>query len=350
MIQKLDLKQIEQGTKQCLLSAQEILHSANTLKGAASKRVSLSLYLLASEELGKAVLLYRTILFEKDDEKARKDFWYNFNNHKSKLLAGSVSWTRDMFNLDSNAIADWLKSNPWYAIELNLIKLAGFYIDFNKENKKFEKSKLHYLSWDLWSNVANHQVKELNALQKIGLFRVEKLERLQSAFTSLQGRAILQMYNEIKGSIPIKQPFFTKEYQQLLEEYNLNELLMSYRRALFRSAKSLNFYRNISYIRRPFVYLMTQLKVHQLKQKKNSLVSKKKVLKVEKESITIRALCTGAILFLIPLVGFSYVFFYTKAWLFFKLISVLCIIFCLWILYKSISLIILKVRFPWIQK
>jgi AbiV family abortive infection protein len=86
-VDTLSLLQVEQGISRSLETANELLDAAKLLNKNGYHLLSQAISILVIEENGKAVLLYRTILFE-DDPNRWKQFWSDFLSHKPKIFAG----------------------------------------------------------------------------------------------------------------------------------------------------------------------------------------------------------------------------------------------------------------------
>ena len=220
---RLSLEQIQDGISECTKSCGELIKGAQHLAKLCLYEIAFSLLLLAAEERGKAILIYRTILLDKDDIAGWEKFWSDFRNHHIKLLAGMWTWTDNFFNLcwDTQFGKTIKETQRQYISDFNLGKQEGFYVIFDN-NKKFTKNKIALPEYGLLKTGINAYFLELFELNKSGFFSTENLSKLKTNFSSQEGEALLAGYKKLKRLN--SSPEFKKKYQEFIVKNGLCDL------------------------------------------------------------------------------------------------------------------------------
>lgn len=230
----LSLSQVEQGISKTLETANELLNAAETLNSKGHINLATSLFILAAEETGKSILIYRTILFDRDMVKWGK-FWKDYKDHRKKLLAGLEVWSSNFFNLEwDTRFGRFINESMEESTkEFNIFKQSGFYTNFNSCSGKFEggsldPSSIYFRQWPLRFNV-----KISVALFKSGYFKTDNLKKLKEAFDSRKGRELLEKYRKLKKLRSNSD--FSKEYDEFISDAQLNDLDELWRNAFKRT-------------------------------------------------------------------------------------------------------------------
>lgn len=220
----LNLIQIEHGVCRSIETAVELYKSARIVGKKKMYEVASSLLLLSIEEIGQAILIYRTILLDNDDKKGWNVFWNDLKNHNTRLLAGIWQWADNFFNLYWDT--QWGKSiqetQKKYILEWNETKKQGFYTYFDEENKKFKRIRTNFDNHYVMKWIASSRIKELNELKENNFFEIGNLKMLQGVFSATKGRQLLQKYkieNKLKSS-----PALKKEYDEFIKQHSLSSL------------------------------------------------------------------------------------------------------------------------------
>lgn len=221
---KLSLEQVQEGVSQCITTARELINSAQYLAKRRFYELAYSIVLLAAEERGKAILIYRTILLDKNDIVGWREFWSDFRDHRIKLLAGMWCWADNFFNLywDTQFGKSIEETQKKFIAEFNLDKKLGFYVFFDEKNKKFERIKIKRINFDLVCWCCDTYIQELVQIEKSGFFQKSNLKKLKIVFTNKEGKKLLKKYKELRRLKTA--PEFKKEYDQFLEKNGLNKL------------------------------------------------------------------------------------------------------------------------------
>lgn len=218
------VEQVQNGIGQCIVTANELIDGAQYLAKRRLYELAYSLLLLASEERGKAILVYRTIILDDNDVVGWQKFWVDFRDHRIKLLAGTWQWAHNFFNLCwdtqfGKSIEDTQKK---FISDFNLQKQHGMYVFFNKENGKFEKNKVNRIEYELMFMCINTYLQELVEIKKSGLFLISNLNKLKGVFTGKDGKRLILKYKKLGGLKTL--PEFKNEYDLFLKRNSLCEI------------------------------------------------------------------------------------------------------------------------------
>lgn len=223
-VTRLNLTQIREGIYECIDVSRELMNEAKYLARKKSFGIASSLLLLAVEETGKAVLIYRTILLDKEDENAWSEFWSNYKDHRIKLLAGFWRWSENFFNLhwDTQFGKSIEETQREGILWLNATKQQGFYTFFDEKNKIFKKPMISPLEYVVIDWCANMYSAQLCELKKCGFFTQGNLNKLRSIFMNGEGKTLLQKYRNVRRLKTL--PDFKEKYERFLERSGLGEL------------------------------------------------------------------------------------------------------------------------------
>lgn len=129
-----------------------------------------SIAALCIEEIGKLEII-REIFKTSNNDIARKEFWKDFRNHKSK----NIFWTLPHLHDNEITINDFeeifnKKGNP--AKFLDSIKMAGFYVDLNEEGKIISPQKINNQVYEDTYNTAGRVLFNVSLdLYSFGYFK-----------------------------------------------------------------------------------------------------------------------------------------------------------------------------------
>jgi AbiV family abortive infection protein len=223
-IVNLSLEQTQEGISQCIATSRELINGAKCLGKKRLFEQAYSLVLLAAEERGKAILIYRTILLDENDITSWRRFWSDFRDHHIKLLAGTWCWADNFFNLhwDTQFGKSIEETQQKFISEFNLQKQLGLYVFFNEKNKKFERIKMKGFIYEAVYWCIDAYIQELAEIEKSKFFSKINLNKLKSAFTKGEGKELLKKYKDLKRLKTDKT--LNKEYDKFLEKNGLNEL------------------------------------------------------------------------------------------------------------------------------
>ncbi|MBL7197484.1 MAG: AbiV family abortive infection protein [Candidatus Omnitrophica bacterium] len=233
---KLNSEQIEEGIYKCIEKSKEIIKGAEYLYKKHLFQLAISLLLLAAEESGKAVLIYRTLLLDQNHDNGWKKFWDNYEKHNVKLTAGLWTWTENFFNLDwDTQFGKTIRETQGENIaDFNLLKQHGFYSFFNTKRKIFEIEGSNLYEWGIIKWGVKLYLSELCELKKVGFFTTVHLDNLRHVFAKGEGKRLLLKYKKVKKLKTL--PNFKKEYDQFLKNSELDSLNKLYKKALRRAA------------------------------------------------------------------------------------------------------------------
>jgi AbiV family abortive infection protein len=202
--QKLSLKQLDEGRKKALDNACDLLKDAKILLE--NKRYARALFLsqIATEELGKYIMLISTAVkvVYREVECEWKEFWKGYRTHKMK--SGKVVITEDFFLSDkkfSERFDDSLKQREIYEIA----KMSSLYSDFHEDRFYSPMELIDDKTANLAVNVTEKRVNWIKSydeeiIREDGLLKLSK-ETVDEFYEKLGIKELLYLRNKGKSAM-----------------------------------------------------------------------------------------------------------------------------------------------------
>lgn len=169
-----------EGLNLCLQNAEELYEDAILLFKEQRYKRTVTLCIIALEELGKIVPIYDLGAENISEEKWRK-FWKDFRSHSAKQIRSlSMKIVQKIDEGDLDRVKKWVRRDPAQKSTASLeeTKQASLYVDY--KNKDFQLYKFsETLAKELTEELAEqiHFYKEVKAK---GLFSVDSLNDYQT--------------------------------------------------------------------------------------------------------------------------------------------------------------------------
>jgi AbiV family abortive infection protein len=201
--QELSLKQIDEGRKKALDNACDLFKDAKILLE--NERYARALFLsqIATEELGKYIMLISTavkVVYE-EVEREWKEFWTGYKTHKIK--SGKVLIIEDFFLSDkkfSECFDDSFKQREIYEIA----KMSSLYSDFHEDRFCSPMELIDEKTANLAVNVTEKRVKWIksydeNIIREDGLLKLRK-ETVEEFYEKMGIKELFDLKNKGKSA------------------------------------------------------------------------------------------------------------------------------------------------------